>query len=273
MKENRRNDFEYLTSETLEKTGVRHLFTTRRGGVSKGYLESLNLGFSLGDQWENVLQNYQIVFDVLGICAQDLFPTKQVHEDTVKVVTAKDRGVFPPKESRAGCDAVITDERSMALAAFYADCPVALFYDPKTGVIGAAHAGWRGTVRNILAKTVQRMHEVYETEPEDVRAAFAPCIHACCFETDDDVYEALTEAYGAAVCGRHIERKEPKWHIDLVGLNRELLLETGMKTEHIDVSCPCTMCMSDKFWSHRKTGGRRGVQGAFIVLPPKEGAR
>lgn len=115
-----------------------------------------------------------------------------------------------------------------------------------------------------MEKAVREMGRVYGTNPRDLLAAIGPCIGPCCFETDADVPQAMRAALGADAepC---LEARGSKYHVDLAGLNRQWLLRAGVLPEHIDVCGLCTACHPDLFWSHRKMGEARGVQGAMIV--------
>ena len=148
---------------------------------------------------------------------------------------------------------------------FSADCGIMLHYDPVHHAAGAVHAGWRGCAAGILEKTVQAMVDTFGSYPAAMVAAVGPSIGPCCFETDDDVPEAMTAALGAEAAP-YLERRGIKWHVDLAGLNRQWLLRAGLAPEHIDVCGLCTACRRDLFWSHRKMGQARGAQIAMIAL-------
>ncbi|MDP4108548.1 MAG: peptidoglycan editing factor PgeF [Bacillota bacterium] len=266
MRENYSGKLMYLTSHAMSaQDGLKHLFTSRAGGVSSGHLSSLNLGFSLGDERENVMENYRRVCAVLGVPLESIVPARQVHGDTVKTVTEADTGVFPPDRQRPGCDSLVTAEKGITLAVFYADCTAALFFDPKQRVIAAAHAGWRGTALKTYEKTVLAMRDRFGSRPEDMLAALSPSIGPCCYETDADVPEALCSALGSRA-GGYIKKCGQKWRVDLPGLNRMILESAGLSGGRIEDSGCCTGCMQELFWSNRKTGGKRGVSGAFITM-------
>ena len=114
------------------------------------------------------------------------------------------------------------------------------------------------------------MTAAYGSNPADLRCAIGPCIGQCCFETDADVPEAMCAALGEAA-EAYIERRGVKFHIDLAGLNREWLLQSGVLPEHIEVLGLCTACRKDLFWSHRKMGLERGTQIAMISLNKEVG--
>ena len=180
---------------------VPHCFTTRRGGVSKGGQSSLNLSFSREPSRKNVLENYRRVSEALGVAFEGMTHVPQRHGDHVLVVTEKETGSgitrpYPDGAETYGYDAMITDVPGTALCTLHADCVPVLLYDPKNNAVGAVHSGWRGTVLKIAAKTVGKMECVYGTLPSELRAVIGPSIGMDCFETDDDVYEALRSRSG-----------------------------------------------------------------------------
>ena len=142
-----------------------------------------------------------------------------------------------------------------------------LFYDPVTGAVGAAHAGWRGTAKAIGARTVEAMAREYGSRPEDLRCAIGPNVGKCHFETNADVPEAMISAFGPEVQA-YIEKKGEKFYLDLKQINAMVLRKAGVR--HIEISDQCTMCSPELFWSHRITGQDRGSQGAVIVCREAE---
>lgn len=241
-----------------------HGFTTRLGGVSAGVFESLNLGENRGDEPAAVRENYRRLKEALGI--RKLCFTKQIHKNAVRYVTSADARE-PFESSLYECDGLVTDEPGLALIIFTADCIPILLCDPVRRVIAAAHAGWRGTVADIAGKAVDAMTKL-GCVPENIRAAIGPGISKCCFETGPEVPAAVRAVLGPS--GEEFiapGKAEGKALVDLKGVNRALLLRAGLRSEHIDVSSECTVCSSDKYWSHRATRGNRGCQGAVIMLP------
>ena len=140
-----------------------------------------------------------------------------------------------------------------------------LLHDPQARCVGAVHAGWRGCAAGIVEKTVHELERLYGARADRIVAAVGPCIGQCCFETDGDVPQAMTDALGADA-QPYLERRGAKWHVDLAGLNRQWLLRAGVRPEQIDVSGLCTFCRPDLFWSYRRVGGQRGAQAAMIAL-------
>lgn len=249
---------EYLVAEGIS---VPHCFTTRYGGVSVGSQSSLNLAVGRGDSPENVEQNLRILADSLGFDPQKYVLTLQIHSDMVRVVTDADCNGFFHRDYPE-CDALVTNTPGVALLVFTADCTPLLFHDPVTGAVGAAHAGWRGTVQSIGVKTVEAMVTAFGCKIENIRAAIGPNIGQCHFETDADVPEAVLAAFGPEAAA-FIEKRGEKYHLDLKQINALALGRRGIR--HIEISENCTYCESERFWSHRVTKGDRGSQGAVIV--------
>jgi len=242
--------------------GVRHGFTTRVGGVSTGIFESLNLAQRADDEFENVKENYDRVCEVLGISSDDIVCSTQVHGTHIRVVNRDDCGkLFTSNTYQA--DGLISQTPGVALMVFVADCVPVLLYDPVKKVAGAIHAGWRSTVADISGISVEKMKSEFGCSPESIIAAIGPSISKCCFETDSDVPEALLKTLDHKA-KRCFTQKGNKYFVDLKEANRLMLELAGLKD--IVVSDECTSCCSDKYWSHRRTHGRRGSQAAVIVV-------
>ena len=254
----------YMTSSVID---VPHAFTTRFGGVSEGIFGSLNVGENRGDSPENVRENYRRIGAALGFDGLSMAYTKQVHGNTVRIVTGADRRApydAPPPEA----DGIVTNTPGLPIACFTADCVPVLLCDAENGVAGAIHCGWRSSVADILGAAVEKMI-LLGAGAENISAAIGPAIGAYCFETGADVPEAVVSWLGPE--GGRFFAPEPgksgKFLVDLRAANRHRLLTLGLREENIDVSRECTVCRSDKYWSHRATHGERGSQCAVIILP------
>lgn len=261
----------FTRSPAIHQSGqVAHGFSTRIGGVSQGIYESLNLGFTRGDDPEKVAENYRRFFSAVDCNPSQFVMTNQVHGDVVRAVTTADlQSHFYPHEGYKPqdfeADGLITDLPGVALVIFGADCLPILFHDPVRRVIAACHAGWRGTASGIAERVVEKM-AFYGCKPEDIRAALGPAIGQCCFETHEDVPNAMTSALGVSVTP-YIRPGEPgKFHVDLKGINQMRLTRKGLLPEHIDCTDHCTACDANRYWSHRVTQGQRGSQAAVIQL-------
>ncbi len=259
----------YVTIPSFEKTGlVRHLFSTRRGGVSVGALGPMNLGFSRGDSMDNVLENYRRICYVSGIYPGDMVFSDQIHKDVVLEVDARDRGkgILKPREMQ-GVDALVTNTPEVCLVTNHADCVPLFFLDPVKKAIGLAHAGWRGTAMEIGRKTVEKMTECYGCDPKDILAGIGPSIGPCCFEVGMDVKIIFEMGFPEWADRIILPGKTPdKVQIDLWETNRRILMAAGLREEHITVSDICTKCEYEFFHSHRKVGNHRGTQMAFLEL-------
>lgn len=260
----------YHTSSILDSSSLVHGFSTRLGGVSKGHFASLNFQKNgpEPDNWENVLENYRRFCEALGTDVRGVVRSKQVHRDTVRHVTAADRGkgLFAARDYTA--DALVTNEPGLDLMVFSADCIILLLCDMATRSIGAVHAGWRGTALDLPAKAVGAMGRLFGAKPENIRVAVGPGIGPCCFETHDDVPDAMRGAFGGGA-EAYIRPRGAKWTVDLKGVNAWRLREAGVRPEHIDICSACTACQTDLYWSHRVAGSKRGLQGALIGLKPE----
>ena len=247
-----------------DKIQARHGFTTRFGGVSTGDFASLNLGSNRGDDPEAVKENYRRICAAFGAGIDDCAVTKQVHGAEVRIVTEADRHVCMsavPYEA----DGIVTKVKGLPIFCFVADCVPVLLHDPAAGVAAAVHCGWRSSVADILGNALEKMASL-GAKAQDVRAAMGAAIGKCCFETDDDVPRAIDAYIGADAIGCYTQRSDGKYMVDLRLANKKRLLQLGLKEENIDLSEECTYCSHDKYWSHRYTKGKRGSQGAVIVL-------
>ncbi len=239
---------------------VQHLFTTRLGGTSTGIYESLNLSFDRGDDKSCVLENYEIVARALGCTIGDMVTSKQTHTTNVRVVTRKDAGCGLTKErTYEDVDGLITQERGLALATFYADCVPLYFVDPVKKAIGLSHSGWRGTANKMGQVTIQRMQEAFGCKAQDLLCAIGPSICQECYEVSKEVaLQFPKETY--------YEKANGKYQLDLWKANEKILMEAGVRPEHIQTTHLCTCCNHKMLFSHRASQGRRGNLGAFLML-------
>lgn len=269
IKEHIVNDVPYLEFPLLSETGiVRHGFSTRLGGVSKGVCSSLNLSFSRGDQEAAVKENFRRIADAIGVAYDSMVFSRQTHTANVRVVKVKDRGkgITRPLDYDE-VDGMITNEPGICLATFYADCVPLFFVDPVNRAIGLTHSGWRGTVGKIGRETLSAMQREYGTRPEDVRAAIGPSICQDCYEVSEDVVEQFRLHFAEEVWSELFYAKvNGKYQLNLWKANEHILRDCGIKREHLAVTNLCTCCNERLLFSHRASQGKRGNLGAFLAL-------
>ena len=264
-----KNGVPYFVFENLENTGlVRHGFSTRLGGVSEGCLSSMNLSFTRGDDPEKVRENFRRMGMAIGFETKDLVLSDQTHTTNVRLVTEADRGKgFDRERDYTDVDGLITDTPGLMLVTIYADCVPLYFVDPVHKAVGLSHSGWKGTVHRIGKVTLERMKEAFGTRPEDVQAAIGPSICQDCYEVSEDVAQAFMDEFADQLDDRLVYRKgNGKYQLNLWNANERILLEAGIRPEHLSITNICTCCNHELLFSHRASHGQRGNLGAFLGL-------
>ena len=259
----------YLEYPMLRDTGiVKHGFSTRLGGVSGGYYESLNLSFDRGDDPEAVRENFRRIGEAIGVQVEDMVMSKQTHTTNVRVVTEEDRGKGIVRDrDYTDVDGLITNVGGICLVTSYADCVPLYFVDPVRKAIGLSHSGWRGTVGKIGKKTVELMTESFGSDPADILACVGPSICSDCYEVSQDVIDKVKEVFDEALWeSLFYEKGNGKYQLDLWKTNEEVFQEAGILPEHIAVTNVCTRCNSRILYSHRVQGDKRGNLCAFLAL-------
>ncbi len=244
-----------LKSKLLDDPQFIHGFPERTGGLSVGARASLNLGHRWGDDPDRVDENRKLLGKHAGFDTADLVATRHVHGTRVWRVGA-------PLPDPAEFDGLVCDHAGPVLGAFAADCVPLLFANPKNGHIGAAHAGWRGTVGKIAARVIEELAAL-GSSAADIRVALGPSIGACCFEVGPEVVAEFQAAF-PGVTGLIVPGPN-KQHIDLRRATRVTLEAAGVLPEHIDDTPPCTRCEPERFFSYRRDGAAGGVHMAFIA--------
>ena len=253
----------YLSFPLLEQTGVvRHGFSTRLGGVSKGHCATMNISTTRGDEPEAIEENRRRIAAAIGVEPTDFTYTHQTHTTNVAVVEEKDRG-----GKFLDTDGMVTDVPGICLVTFYADCVPLFFVDPVHRAIGLSHSGWRGTVGRMGKVTLELMQEQYGTDPAQVFAAIGPSICQECYEVSGDVIGEFQEAFDESLWQElFYEKTDGKYQLDLWRANQIVLTEAGVRREQIAFTNVCTHCNPDILFSHRSTGTARGNLSAFLAL-------
>lgn len=259
-------ELEYLTFPLLEQTKiVRHLFSTRIGGVSGREFSTMNFSTDRGDKRENVLENFRRMAEVLGCRVEDMAASHQTHTTNIRRMTAADRGkgILIPRDY-SDVDGMVTDEAGLVLVTFYADCVPLYFVDPVHRAIGLAHSGWRGTAGRMGERMVEAMAEEFGTRPEELYAAIGPSICRDCYEVSEDVASEFVHMLGEETA---VPTGVPgKYQLDLWLANELILRQAGLRPEHIAVTDICTCHNSQYLFSHRASAGKRGSLAAFLGL-------
>lgn len=271
MKKSKSDKIKILRFENLGSfSGIRHFVFSRKGGVSKAPFDGLNLSLHVGDKKEDVLSNRRAVAKRLAARPSDFIYLKQVHNNRVKIVIGKHRGRGAREYSDAigGFDALITKTPGVFLTVLLADCVPVLLFDPKKKVIGAVHAGWRGTMKEIVKKTVDKMKKEFDCDPEDIIAGIGPSIGPCCFEVGENVYHLANIFYSA-----HedvVIKKRNRTFVNLWQANRLQLLRAGLLEKNIEAAEICTACNIGEFYSARRER-KTGRFGVGIMLRKLKG--
>lgn len=267
------NGVYYFQFPLLEKSGiVMHGFSTKIGGVSKGVYAQMNLGVSRGDDPEAVLENYRRIANVLHMPWERMVLSHQTHTTNIRVVTEKDAGAgLVKKRDYENVDGLITNIPNLPLVTFYADCVPLYFVDPVHRAIGLSHSGWRGTVNRMGQCTVEAMKAEYHSRPEDIFACIGPSICSECYEIGEEVAQEFEKAFLPAQNEQILKQKpDGKYLLNLWKANEIILLEAGIKKEHLAITDVCTKCNPDLLYSHRVMGNQRGNLAAFLCLNEAE---
>ena len=228
----------------LEFPNLVHCYTLRKHNV--------NINSSEANR-QNFKNTYNKVSKILRINEENIVKPHQTHTDNIEIVNV-------PNIELNEVDGVITDKKDILLVTSSADCISLLFYDKEKNIIASIHSGWRGTVKQISKKAVEKMIKEYKSKPENIICCICPSIRKCHFEVDSDVMEIFKDKFKHTgrineiiSVGRKIEEKQ-KYNIDTVLINRILLEDFGLKSENIIDSGICSICHKDKINSARVQG-------------------
>ncbi|MET3698066.1 hypothetical protein SAMN05877753_10780 [Bacillus oleivorans] len=240
-------------------------FTTRKNGVSPFPKASLNLAFHVGDTLDNVQSNREKLGELLNFPVNHWVSTEQVHDTRIHTVTKESRGsgAYSLEDCIRETDGLLTNESGVLLTLCYADCVPIYFFDPGSKWIGIAHAGWKGTTRNIAGKLVQTLQEK-GVAISNMKAAIGPSICKSCYIVDDRVIGAVRELLEENDEKPYNEVEEGQYQLNLKQLNLQLLKKAGIKESNISVTDYCSACDSEWFFSHRRDKGVTGRMLSFI---------
>ena len=223
--------------------------STRIGGVSPEPL-ALNLSFGVGDDPKNVEENRAKFFAAMSIPQPRLAFPKQIHSATVRNI--REPGMY------AGCDALVTASRGLYLAVSIADCVPIFLYNPVAQAVAAVHSGWKGSRQGILRVSEHLMNIELGSRSEDILAFIGPSAGVCCYEVGEEVASEFDEKFVVRQGGR-------KPHLNLKAFNKEILIESGLREDKIEISPDCTIC-NTVYHSFRRDGSRSGRMYGVIGM-------
>jgi YfiH family protein len=258
--------------QTLD--GLQHAITERGGGISRPPFTSLNLGLHVGDQPADVIQNRRRLAAALDARLEDFCFAEQCHGHRIAIVGEADRGrgALDSATALPATDALITDRLGLWLAVLVADCVPVILADPVRGVVGLVHAGWRGTVDGIAARTVAMMNEAFGCRPADIHAVIGPSIGPDDFEVGPEVVREFRMAFPQE---RWPELIRPgagdRSFVDLWRANALQLEAAGLNPDHIERAMISTASTTERFFSHRAEGGHTGRFASVVAWSPEAG--
>ena len=235
--------------------------STRRGGVSSKPYESLNLAYHVNDNPISVTENRQRFCKEIGIDVSSLVLARQVHGDRIEIVESKDtgRGAYGIEDAIPDTDAMITTSKSISIGILTADCVPVMIFDPVKLAIGVAHAGWKGTILMLPAKTVLKMKESFGTDPSDCMVVLGPSIGFCCYEVGEELISQFDKAFGTGKCTKGNK-------LDLPRAVEYQLVDVGVSMDNITSEGSCTACNLNLFYSHRAENGITGRMMSIMRL-------
>ncbi len=244
--------------------GIRHGITARVSGMGAAHG---NVAFSPPRDQDDAWNMRRSWCAALALDPEAIVTAGQVHGATPLLVGEAHRGNGArPGSGRAGLgDALLTRDPGPVLLTLHADCLPILLVDPERPAVAAVHAGWRGTVEDVVGAAVRAMGESFESRPEGIIAFLGPAICRACYEVGADVAAAWSDTAGDAA-RTALEVLPSSWQFDLHAANRVLLARAGVRSENIDASSICTRCGEDDWFSHRGQGPNTGRFGAMIAI-------
>ncbi|MEJ0063792.1 MAG: peptidoglycan editing factor PgeF [Alphaproteobacteria bacterium] len=237
---------------------VRHGFFTRHGGVSEGEYGSLNTAWSNGDSRENIVENRRRVASAIGAEAESLLTCHQIHSPDAVTVTE----IWNPAENPKA-DAMVTNRPGIALGVLSADCVPLLLADPAAGIIGAAHAGWRGALSGVIENTIAAMSAL-GAKPENIVAAIGPCIWQNSYEVGPEFPAPFLVQHSDYARYFRPSTRAGHYMFDLPGLTEEKLRLLGIR--QITPSPADTLSSPDLYFSYRRnTLQNKAKNGSLIA--------
>jgi len=264
------NNVTYIEFSPLKEIDfITHGFSTRLGGVSSGIYKSMNLTFGLSDASENVLKNFKLMGDALGITPANMVYSKQTHTTNVLKADRHHAGMgITRQRDFDNVDGLVTDVAGLCLVTAFADCIPVVIIDKKRHCIASLHSGWRGTINNISQNAIRLLRQQFGSDVSDLIAMVGPGICQSCYEVGGEVAQQFLNRYSQKEQQQILSKSAlpDKYQLNLIAANQYNLLHAGLSSENIFVSDICTCCNPDVLFSHRATNGRRGLMCMFLYI-------
>jgi len=262
-----RKEDQYLVLESWSKRDPRLIVgvTTKNGGISTDAYQQLNTAFHVNDAEPAVVGNREILSKKLAVPLTQWVGAEQTHETHIEKITSRHRGAGASDYQTAlkATDGMYTDDSNLLLTLCFADCVPLYFYAPEAGLIGTAHAGWKGTIGGIGSKMVE-LWKREGVDPEQIYAAIGPSICMNCYVVDDKVINLVQKLLEETDEKPYNLISEGQYQLDLKQLNAQILEKSGIPKKNIEISAMCTSCETDLFFSHRRDSGKTGRILSFI---------
>lgn len=246
---------EYLTFKALEKYSnkITAVVTVRHGGVSEGVFDSLNFRIAGSDTKENVFQNLNIICNELKINPNEVYKARQDHTDNILYLTDENKQDYAfNKVNDERVDGYITGS-GIATLVTTADCNAIIIYDTKNNKVANVHSGWKGTTKKIYINAIEKMKELFGTNPEDLIVCVSPSVLKCCFSSEDENFKKIFTdiwPYENEYITQDVENPK-RFHIDLPYVITKDLVSVGLKEDNIHFAGICTCCNDEHFYSYR----------------------
>jgi len=232
---------------------------TRQGGCSQAPWDSLNLGGTVGDDKQRVLENVNRALSALDRAPGSIYDVWQVHGVNVAIAEAP----RPVDALHLEADTILTNTPGITLLMRFADCVPIFLNDPVRKVVGISHAGWMGTVRGTVRFAVEAMQARFGSKPGDILAGIGPSIGPDHYEVGPDVVAQVRQSFGQSAASL-LEERAGATHFNLWAANRLTLEKAGVR--QVELAGLCTACHTGDWYSHRAERGRTGRFGAIIAL-------
>jgi len=262
---------EYLTFKALQKCSdkITAIVTLRHGGVSEDVFNSLNFRIAGADRKENVIQNLSIICDKLNLNPNEVYKARQDHTDNILYLTDENKEKYSFQNvNDEPIDGYITGSGITTLVTT-ADCNAIIIYDAKNNKVANVHSGWKGTTKKIYIKAIEKMQELFGTNPQDLIVCVSPSVLKCCFSSEDENFKKIFTdiwPYEEEYITQNIQNTK-RFHIDLPYVIKKDLINIGVKEENIHFAGICTCCNDSHFYSYRsKTQKKEDDYGCMATI-------